>query len=501
MRVVQNRQMQTGEIDISKLKFDPKSRDDIPRILTGLQYLYCDLPTRDALFQLLVERLLPPDVDQNNGRPGMVLWAILVCGVIRLALNADYDRVQELANRHMDVRAMLGHETDDKTYYQYQTLIDNVGLFTPEFLADVNQLTVKAGHVLLGHKPEKALRGRCDSFVVKTNVAFPTDVSLLYNAMRKVITLIARWCIRCEMSDWRQSEYNIRHLKKLAREVQNKRRGNAKSDEKKAKKTAALIEAYQEYIKVASHYLDKAKQTLETLVSQAKTDILAVSKELEIKDFMTHATRQIDQIKHRAIQGGTIAHSEKVFSVFEPHTEFICKGKAGVPVELGLKVCILEDQHQFILHHQVMENQTDDKVATSMVSEAKKRYPTLNACSFDKGFHSPANQIELKEELETVTLPKKGKLSKQARAAEKTAAFVQARHAHSAVESAINALDVHGLDKCPDHGIDGFKRYVALAIVARNIQRIGDIIWKQKQEQAARMAKREKHKPSAKLAA
>ena len=62
---------------------------------------------------------------------------------------------------------------------------------------------------------------------------------------------------------------------------------------------------------------------------------------------------------------------------------------------------------------------------------------------------------------------------------EHTEAFTQARRAHSAVESAINALEVHGLDKCPDHGIDGFKRYVALAIVTRNIHRIGDILWQQ----------------------
>ena len=56
--------------------------------------------------------------------------------------------------------------------------------------------------------------------------------------------------------------------------------------------------------------------------------------------------------------------------------------------------------------------------------------------------------------------------------------FVNARRKHSAVESAINALEVHGLDKCPDHGIDGFKRYVALGIVARNIHKLGAVVKK-----------------------
>ncbi len=130
-----------------------------------------------------------------------------------------------------------------------------------------------------------------------------------------------------------------------------------------------------------------------------------------------------------------------------------------MPVELGLKVCIVEDQHQFILHHQVMQNQTYDQVSVEMVVQAKKRFGQLNACSFDKGFHSRANQIALKEQLELVALPSKGKLSREAQAVEQAPEFAQARRAHSAVESAINALEVHGLDVCPDHGIDGFKRY------------------------------------------
>ncbi len=137
-------------------------------------------------------------------------------------------------------------------------------------------------------------------------------------------------------------------------------------------------------------------------------------QKIEIEGYLQHARRQIDQIDRRIIKGEIIPHEEKVFSIFESHTEWISKGKAGVPVELGVKVCILEDQHQFILHHHVMERQTDDQIAVAMVTEAKKRFPTLNACSFDKGFHSPANQAELARQLDQVTLPKKGRLSQRA---------------------------------------------------------------------------------------
>jgi len=175
----------------------------------------------------------------------------------------------------------------------------------------------------------------------------------------------------------------------------------------------------------------------------------------------------------RVIEGEKIPHNEKVFSIFEDHTEWISKGKAGVPVELGLKVCILEDQHGFILHHLVMQNETDDQVAVTMVKQAKEYHPSLISCSFDKGFHSPANHLDLTEHLDFVVLPKKGRLSLDDKEREYSEDFINARYQHSAVESAINALEVHGLDRCLDHGINGFKKYVALAVLGRNIQQLG----------------------------
>ena len=103
-----------------------------------------------------------------------------------------------------------------------------------------------------------------------------------------------------------------------------------------------------------------------------------------------------------------------VFLIFEEHTEWINKGKAGVPQELDLKVCILEDQHRFILHHYVIQNQTDDQVAVKMVSDTREKFAELSSCSFDKGFHSPKNQEELKPLLKKVVLPRKGRLTIEA---------------------------------------------------------------------------------------
>jgi IS5 family transposase len=146
---------------------------------------------------------------------------------------------------------------------------------------------------------------------------------------------------------------------------------------------------------------------------------------------------------------------------------------------LGLRVAVVEDQHRFIITHQVMEKTTDDQVAVALIEAAQACCTNISSASFDKGFHSPANQEALAAMIPQVVLPKKGKLSQVQREREHDPEFVHLRHQHSAVESAINALEVHGLDRCLDHGTTGFKRYVALAVVARNIQRLGAILRQQ----------------------
>ena len=125
----------------------------LPQILRGLQHIYTDLELRQRVFAILRE-VIPHRVkgqgkaDANTGRPGMEQWRILVLGVLRLGLNADFDRIHELANQHGTLRQMLGHGSwDDKTEYKAQTLKDNLRLFTPEVLQRINDEVVGAGHV------------------------------------------------------------------------------------------------------------------------------------------------------------------------------------------------------------------------------------------------------------------------------------------------------------------------------------------------------------------
>jgi hypothetical protein len=301
--------------------------------------------------------------------------------------------------------------------------------------------------------------------------------------MRKTIEVCAHFCEEQDLTDWRQSAHNIRKLKKLYRRAQRIKHSTSKDAAKREARGEEIKEVHRGYLEQAEAYLRRARETRMMLVIGCGV-LPALLTDLDT--YIAHAERQIEQIRRRVIFGQTIPHEEKVFSIFEPHTEWISKGKAGVPVELGLRVCVLEDQHRFILHHQVMEKVSDEHVAVAMVEETRKRFPLLASVSMDKGFHSRANQRDLAALLDRVVVPKKGKLSAADTERESHPEFVRLRRRHSAVESAINALEVHGLDRCRDHGIRGFKRYVALAVVARNIQRIGAILYEQDREREKR---------------
>jgi hypothetical protein len=137
-----------------------------------------------------------------------------------------------------------------------------------------------------------------------------------------------------------------------------------------------------------------------------------------------------------------------------------------------------------------MQGMTDDAIAVPIVEETKQRFGALHSVSMDKGFHSKDNQAKLKEIVNVVVMPRRGRLSAADREIESEAEFVRLRQQHSGVESAINALEQHGLDVCPDHGIVGFKRYVALSVVARNVQRLGAILRQQEAERIRRPYKK-----------
>jgi IS5 family transposase len=484
MRKVINEQMKIGETHISNIKLDFNSRDEIPKVLMGLQHIYTDKALFNEICPIL-ESITPDGVDPNNGREGMCYWNLLVLATLRLNCDWNYDTLKEMADNHFNIRQMLGKSflNWDKPY-SLQTLKDNVSLLTPEILGQISQRVVQRGHQVLGVDATDEIHARCDSYVMRSNVHFPTDISLLFDAVESVIRLLSRIYAEEGLTWWRQHQKNIKDVKKKYRKAQKLKKSTSKDSEKQIKRDKAIREAYEAYLDQIDCFMFKAIVTVNSL---RKSGYANDPRLLEIERFIAHADRQIDQTHRRVICGEKIPHDEKVFSIFEEHTEWISKGKAGVPQELGLKVCVVEDQYGFILNHRVMQHQTDDQVAVSIISETKKMFSNLVGCSFDKGFHSKTNQEELKQFLGRVTLPKKGKLSGKDKEREYSEEFRKAKRKHSAVESAIGALQNHGLDICPDKGLDGFLRYAAIGMLARNIQILGHILQQKEKKRQLRI--------------
>lgn len=470
MREVQRRQMQFGQVAIGDIWLDPKSRDDIPAVLKGLQHLY--VKRREELFGLL-ESHIRPGTDRTVGRPGMDLWRILVLGVLKQGLGCDFDRLHDLANNRRTVRAMLAHgDFADESRYELQTPVDNVSLMTPELLSAVGRLVVDSGHAVAGKKPGGPLRGRCDSFAVETDVHYPTDASLLWDAMRCSIRAAARAARRHGIGGWRQWRHLSNSVRSLFNGVRSTRRAKGRAERVKA------------YLRRCGELLGRVEGTLKALEAKG----VAEAELAGIRGCMGHARRQMEQVERRLLKGETIPHGEKVFSIFEPHTRWVAKGKAGKPVELGVPVCVVEDQFQFLLHHKIQWTGGDVDAAVAMVKETQAIHPDLRACSFDRGFHSPENRARLDGLLDSNVLPRKGRPTRAERERESDAAFANARRQHPAVESAINALEHRGLDRVRAHGAEGFERTVALSVLAANLHRLGRLLRQRERKRRRRAA-------------
>ncbi len=478
-------ELRSYEKIIADIDIDTNSRDDIPKVLLGLKYLYLHYKHHivDRLYLDLAKR-----VKLDTGRLGMELWRAFVLCTLRVNLNWDFDRLHNMMNRHADIRALLGHELSDPYQYKLQTVKDNYQLFSCEVINEISTLIVNIGHdVLKKNDSELNINTRCDSFPVQSNVHFPTDISLLFDAGRKMLSLSRYFSIIENISGWRQVENNQLSYKKAYDKVRMAKRAQKKASKNKSNINSenstlpynkAVRDAHEEFIKYALFLLDRADElTFALKILSYTTEVDTKYRQLE--GFINDMSLLIDQIDRRVLKGETIPTNEKLYSIFERYTEWLDKGKQPKSIDLGLNICIMEDQHGFILHHHVMENEVDKEIAISMVVSTKDKHNTMKSCSFDKGFYTEKNKLTISGLLERLCMPKKGKKSQEEIEEEHEHSFITDRKQHSAVESAVNALQAHGLKRCLDRGINHFKRYISVSIMARNIQQLGSILLKQ----------------------
>ena len=473
-------QLTLGSTPIEQIIIPTKCRDEFPPFLRAMQYIYMDNELSEQIYSLLESVIC---TKKRTGRPGMDLWSIFVLAGARLCLNADYDRLHYHANSDSLLRQMLGvHDGMVRGRdFDRQTIIDNVRLLDDATLRKINDLIVETGHKIVKKKEPEALRIKIDSFVTEANVHFPTDYNLLWDSGRKCLDVLTHLIELnpAYSAGWRKIKNWHRLLKNRMLSL-----SHATADKSKNRQTR-LMKAAEKYLLIAGQLSGKLHKISSS--SALSFEELFLLEQFEY--FCQMLDKHIDLVDRRLLKGETIPHEEKIFSIFEPWVEWICKGKAHKPVELGKRTLIATDQWHFAIDWWVADHQQDNQLLLPALDRIRERYQ-ISRCSGDKGFFSK-DDIEVMESFDIeAIIPKKGKRSLADIQKESDPEFIKAKAKHSAVESNINELEHRGLDRCPDKGIRGFQRYVGLAVIAYNLRRIGQILLTQDRKASAPTARR-----------
>jgi hypothetical protein len=298
-------------------------------------------------------------------------------------------------------------------------------------------------------------------------------MNLLWDSARKCIDLCEWFRDNEALVGWRKSASWKREIKSIFRASSKTSSSGGKDKEIRLEKVVS------QYLTLCKKLEIKVKELLSQRVFYS--DVLAFSKQLQLFYFHEMLIKHLDLVERRIINGEVIPSSEKLYSIFETHSEWLTKGKKFNPVEIGHNVLIATDQFNFIIHHQVLENEMDvqvtQRIATILVNKFPKQIESL---SLDKGFYSKENKTFVESIIPNAIMPKKGKRNNTETIKEHEAQFIKLRNAHSAVESNINQLEHNGLGRCPDRGIKNFRRYTSLSVLAYNLHKLGEYISKGK---------------------
>jgi transposase, IS5 family len=473
MRKRFEQQLRIGQALISDIQVNPKCRDAFPKLVLSLKELYLNPTYNERLFEILEERITKDK--QSTGRPGMDLWILFVLAQTRLCLKVTYDRLHHMANNDRLLRQILGIETEhgfERIEFEYQNILDNVSLLDDTTVKQINEIVVDMGHRVFKKKETEALRLKTDSFVVESNVHFPTDYNLLWDSARKSIDTIESVIKRySEITGWRKLSDWYRSLKNKMRALGQASKPGGKNRDERVEKAAT------QYLQKAKLFAEKIKKERVNFPINDYKDI-ALSYALDY--YLQMLEKHIDLIERRVIKREKIPHCEKVFSIFETYTEWINKGKQHPNVELGKSLQITTDQHHLIVDYKIMEHEVDKHTVIDLADRILQRY-NVESWSFDKGFYLKENKDLLSLFINNLVMPKKGKLNQSEKTQEHDPAFKKLRNKHSAVESNINELENRGLGRCPDKGYAHFKRYVAMGVCAYNLHKIGAELMRQEQ--------------------
>ena len=458
-------QLQLGTLLIEDTPSN-KSRSPLASLVIALREIYKHKKYRDQILAILEEKIVKGK--KRTGRPGMNLWVIFVLAQVRLSKSLSYDDLHLEANYNKLLRQVMGVESDhgfESITFSYQSIVDNVNLLSDEDLKEINKVIVSFGQGEVFKKKEmEALQLKTDSFVSESNVHFPTDYNLLWDCLRKCLDVIESIEKKYgRQKGWRKLDYWRSELKGLMRILGRTSNSGGKHKEERVKE-------------VASMYIHKSmllsKKIISSLPYLPFFDVRDLSQLILLEYYHSLLDKHIDLVERRLLKGEQIPQEEKMFSIFEPYTEWITKGKLRPNVELGKKINITTDQYQLIVDYEILHHQSDSSTVISLADRLTPIFK-VGVWSFDKGYWHPDNRALLEMVIPEVIMPKKGKCNQLEKEREVSKRFKKYRNKHSAVESNIHSLERRGLSRCPDRGLSHFNRYVGLGVCAYNLCCIG----------------------------
>ena len=343
---------------------------------------------------------------------------------------------------------------------------------TPATVRALNDAVVQAA-IELGL--EDGARLRVDTTLVETDIHWPTDSGLLWDAVRVLTRLV----------------------KRLGEQVPTARRGFADRTRRARRRMQELhrlspaerprqqTRKYRDLLGVTTGVVAAARAAVATARVTPPTDPLAAAAVTALSEDIEHfcglGERVMTQTRRRILNGEQVPVQEKIFSIFEPHTDLIKRGKAQRPVEFGHKVFLAESGHGLITDYRVLDgNPVDDgHVAPSLVQHAATfgSAPALYAA--DRGFYTPANvQVVTAAGVRTECVPQRGGGKTPERTAhEKSRPFKRGQRFRAGIEGRISVLlRGRGMRSCPLEGRDRFEVFVGAAVLANNLLRIATLL-------------------------
>jgi len=300
---------------------------------------------------------------------------------------------------------------------------------------------------------------RMDTTVYETNIHYPTDSSLLSDSFRTLSRLVSN--LQKELP-----QLNLRHrfhdkkVKQLATFIARNASSKSKSTQRKVKqKYAKLIQRVRWIHGVGKQACEKA--------FAAGYDVPGLSHYLPLVEQI------VEQAEKRIIKGEKVPPDEKLYSLFEEHTELIVRGKAGKAIEFGHKILIAQTGEKYIHHYKVMEQRIEDKELLLPAIEAHKEmfgdYPEV--LSTDKGFYESMKQIvSLEAKITTVSIAKKGRRNQVEYERETSEEFIDGQRFRAGSEGSISVLKrAFKLGKCFFKGFKNYAASVGFAVLCHNL--------------------------------